>query len=87
MISGALHLCCAYAARGRGQQELVKNTDRLPPRVGAHVGVALGHLASDVSHQLLDDLERNASHGGVAGVDVAQVGVTPISWIHFTGEP
>jgi hypothetical protein len=43
MVSDVLHPCCTYVACGRKRQEPVKNTDRLSPRVGAQVGVALGH--------------------------------------------
>lgn len=66
MVSGFLHPCCTYVARrNRGA---VENPDRLSARVRAQVGVPLRHFDGDVSHQLLDHLERNTPHCKVAGV-------------------
>lgn len=59
MVSVFLHLCCTYVAHGHKGPE--GHPDRLSARVRAEVGVALGHFDGDVSHQLLNDLERDAS--------------------------
>lgn len=84
MVSGFLHPCCTYVACGRKRQGPVENTDRLSPRVGAQVGIALGHLDGDVSHQLLDDVEGGAlaRRGSPVGpVEPPCVGqVEPVPW-------
>lgn len=72
MFSGFLHPCCTCVARRcKGP---VEYPDCLSARVRAEVGVALDQFDGDVSHQLLNDLERDAPLSVLGGLLWTQPG-------------